>query len=84
MKNLVTKRYKGYTYHIDARGDYYIACKKFKGLYIGFPAGYDPKMPIQQLVDGEIDEVWLLKISREQMLRVAEACAKETKYVKTY
>ena len=67
----------GYTYHIEANGDYYVACKKYKGLYIGFPAGYDPKIPIQQLVDGEADEGWYSKSSKLQLLKDAAIQAED-------
>lgn len=75
MNHLVTKKYKGYTYHVAKNGDFYIACKKNRGKYIGF-GGFlfvEPEEVIERLIISDENKFPLF--SRKEMLEDAKNIA---------
>lgn len=80
MKNLVTKRYKGYTYHVLVNGDFYVYLKRCKK-YAPFGSWSEPKEVITTIARRPEIEYDYSTTSRETMLMDAES---EAKYAKTH
>lgn len=78
MKYLVTKRYKGYAYHVLVNGDFYVYLKRCKK-YAPFGSWSEPKEVIAIIARHPEYEYGYATTSRMMMLRDAERTAKESK-----